>query len=510
MGDRSMLDLGSFLDPEQLGRLVPDALARYRPAVADGLAFFLGRLPPARAMAMLAEQAGLPEEAGVEERVVAAARHSPVLHKLGQVLARDRRLPASLRRLLQGLETMPPAIGALAARALVEAELGPLDRLGVRLDGPPLAEASVAVVAPFVWEGRRGVFKVLKPGIEAALAEDLELLGEVGAWLDARCRHYGLPSIEYEATFAQVRDLLRREVHLDAEQAHLAEARGLNRDAAVVVPEVFPLSTPRLTAMERVDGRKVTEVAGLPAAARRDLAGLVARTLVGEPIWSPAADALFHADPHAGNLLASDDGRLAILDWSLVGRLGRERRTRLTRILLAAAGLDAAAVLTAVDELAEALPDEAALRRVVDDALLRLVRGARPGLDWLTGLLDAAVLEAGARFGAELILFRKVVLTVEGVVADIALDVTLDQAVAAAFLARLGLETAPRLVALPWCRDVPSGLSNADLAQALTAAPLIGARCWALLWRASLDKRGRSTDLSAGRRGLVEERGDGA
>jgi ubiquinone biosynthesis protein len=130
MGDRSMLDLGSFLDPRGLGSLVPEALARYRPAVADGLAFFLGRLPAARAMAMLAEQAGLPEDVGIEERVVAAARHSPVLHKLGQVLARDRRLPASLRRLLQGLETMPPAIGAEAARALVEAELGPLGRRG--------------------------------------------------------------------------------------------------------------------------------------------------------------------------------------------------------------------------------------------------------------------------------------------------------------------------------------------------------------------------------------------
>jgi hypothetical protein len=124
--------------------------------------------------------------------------------------------------------------------------------------------------------------------------------------------------------------------------------------------------------------------------------------------------------------------------------------------------------------------------------------------------LDAAVLKAGVRFGAELILFRKALLTVEGVVADIAPDVTLDGALAASFVPRLGRETAPRLMAPPWSRDFPSQLSSADLARAFMTAPLTGARCWALLWRASLDKRARSTDLCAGMRKLAEERVDGA
>ena len=95
-----MADWTEFLAELDIGSLVPAEYERYQPAVVDGLAFFLGNLPPDRVFAILAEQADLPDDAGLEDRLVAVVRHSPVLHKLGQVLARDRRLPARLRQAL--------------------------------------------------------------------------------------------------------------------------------------------------------------------------------------------------------------------------------------------------------------------------------------------------------------------------------------------------------------------------------------------------------------------------
>ena len=68
------------------------------------------------------------DDAGINERIVAIARKCPALHKLGQVLARDRRLQPELRQLLQGLESMPSPLSVEEARALAEAELGPLRR----------------------------------------------------------------------------------------------------------------------------------------------------------------------------------------------------------------------------------------------------------------------------------------------------------------------------------------------------------------------------------------------
>ncbi len=474
-----MSDGLNFFTTLDFGSLVPGEYGRYRAAVNDGLIFFLSELSADRALAILAEQAALPAGTGIDERLVAIARHSPALHKLGQVMARDRRLPPNLRRLLQHLESMAPTWALDDLRAGIERELGPLEPLAIRLDEPPLAEASVAVVVPFVWQDpaggmeRRGVFKVLKDGIEDRLAEDLDLLQRVGALLDKLCHEYRLPEIEYEATFAQVRDLLAREVHLDREQEHLRLARTAYRAMpSVVVPEVLPFSTPRMTAMERIDGRKVTAVEDLPPAARRALAGLVIKALIAQPIWSFDSQAMFHADPHAGNLLVTPDGRLGILDWSLVGSLDKRDRERLSQIMLGAVTLDAGAIVRAIAGLSEGPVDALALQGVVEEALARIPAETLPGLSWLTALMDQVLTRSRARFGADLVMFRKVLLTLEGVVADVSDDFPLNLTLAWAFLSRLGFEWGPRAMALPFQRDFPTHLSNADIAQLTMVAPM--------------------------------------
>ena len=87
--------------------------------------------------------------ATVSERLGLLARSCPVLHKLGQVLARDQRLAAELRHELRQLESLPPTVDLETIRAILADELGPLERLGITLLPPAIAEASVAVVIPF-------------------------------------------------------------------------------------------------------------------------------------------------------------------------------------------------------------------------------------------------------------------------------------------------------------------------------------------------------------------------
>ncbi|MGF1640549.1 MAG: AarF/UbiB family protein [Rhodospirillales bacterium] len=481
-----MADWQDFIDGLDLAGIVPDELARYRPAVADGLAVFLAGLEPARTAWILAEQLSLPSSTPTDARLVALARHCPALHKLGQVLARDRRLPPRLRGLLQHLETMSPvADGDGRLRATLERELGPLASIGITLDGPPLAEASVAVVVPFVWwesaaaRPRRGVFKVLKPGIEARLDAELDLLQAIGARLDDNCRRLDLPTIAYEETFAQVRELLALEVRPDREQEHLRAGRAayVAMDS-VIVPEVFPFSTPRLTAMARIDGRKVTDVEGvLDAASRRRLADLVVAALIARPIWSPDPETLFHADPHAGNLMVTGEGELAIFDWSLVGRLSKDDLVALTQILLGTVAGDAPRIAAAITALSDGRIDGEALRAVVARSLGRLPDG-RPwgGLSWLAGLMDDAVTAAGGRFRTDLMAFRKVLLTLRGVIADICADCDPEVALLAVFLRRFAWEWGWRAFAPPWGRGFSTHISNAELAELMMLAPLIAAR----------------------------------
>jgi ubiquinone biosynthesis protein len=472
-----------FLESLDFGALVPEAYERYRPAIVDGLNFFLENLAVDRAMQILVEQASMPPGVAMEERLVAIARHCPALHKLGQVLARDRRLPADFRRLLQNLESMPSTLDAAESRRLAEAELGPLSRLRIDIEESPLAEASVAIVVPFTSSGAScecegGVLKLLKPGVEEKLEEELELLQRIGALLDERCLTYQLPQIDYEDTFLEVKALLSREICLDREQEHMRHARREFSDvSSIIVPEVYDFSTPHLTAMQRIIGTKVTD-ADLPPAGRRRLADLIVEALLARPIWSKAPDAVFHADPHAGNLFATADGRLGVLDWSLVGHLTKDDRVQLTQILIGAFTLDASRVCEAIDALAQGRTDATSLSQVVHQHMALISQGAFPGPSWVMRLLDESVTRARCRFGGDLVMFRKALQTLEGVVADVSPDCHPDRVLIAAFAKQLLFEWVQRPFALPSSRHFATHFSNVDLTQLLMSTPFVGSLRW--------------------------------
>jgi ubiquinone biosynthesis protein len=213
---------------------------------------------------------------------------------------------------------------------------------------------------------------------------------------------------------------------------------------------------------------------------------MIVKALLARLLWSAAPRAMFHADPHAGNLFATDDGKLAILDWSLVGHLTKNDRIQLTQILLGAFTLDASRIRRAIDELAQGRTKEAALAGIVDQHLARLSEGAWPGLSWVMQLMDAAMTRARCRFSGDLLIFRKVLQTLEGVVADVSPECRPDRVLIAAFLRQLAGEWGQRAFATPFSRHFATHLSNLDLAQLLVSAPLIGSLRWMSLQNAWL------------------------
>jgi len=103
----------------------------------------------------------------------------------------------------------------------------------------------------------------------------------------------------------------------------------------LVVPKPYgDFTTGRVLTMERVRGRKVTELSPL---ARLDVdGGALARELFEAYLDQMLVEGFFHADPHPGNVLLTDDGRLGLIDLGMVGRVTPEMRDRMTRLLLAA------------------------------------------------------------------------------------------------------------------------------------------------------------------------------
>jgi ubiquinone biosynthesis protein len=475
-----------LLDEEALASLLPGEYSQFARPVKEGLVVFLSGLPQGIQESILAEQAALPIDAPMAVRLGGLALGCPVLHKLGQILARDHRLASELRQQFRQLESLTPTVGLDVIQDTLARELGPLDRRGITLAPPAIAEASVAVVIPFRLgagpQSQEGVFKILKPGIEERLHLELELLGRVGVHLDQECEQLGIPQLDYGETFEQVRHKLASEVLLEREQYHLIEAQTFytgQRD--VQIPRLFgDHCTSRVSAMERVHGEKVTDHLLQCPWEKQRLANLVARALVARPLFAWASRALFHSDPHAGNLIHTTDGRLAILDWSLVGHLGETERVAMVQILLAALTLQPERIVNELEGLAERKPvNRSALAQVVSRWLRRYRHGQLPGMSWLVGMLDEAVQVAGLRVSGDMLLFRKSLLTLEGVVNDIGAEGHwIDDVALGEFLRHFVGELPVRLFSWPSSRKFATRLSNWDLAEVMFHVPWTVAQLW--------------------------------
>jgi len=481
-----MIDWNILIDEADIASVLPAAYAHYRRPIKRALTVFLEGLSAAQQQAVLQDQAMLPPTATVFERVGRLVRSCPALHKLGQTLARDRRLLPELRMQLQRLESLPPSIPLNVIGGILTRELGPLDRLGVTLDFPVLAEASVAVVVPFRANGRNeGVFKILKPGIEERLEHELGLLERVGTCLDEECEALGVLRLDYRDTAAGLVARLRHEVRLDIEQRHLAAAGSTYAsDPRILIPALFPFCTPRVTAMERVHGVKVTDHRFDSDRERRACAELLVGSLIARPVLSVGDAALFHGDPHAGNLLFTRDRRLAILDWSLATTLDEKRRVAVVQLALGAVTLDAARVAEAFVVLSEPgtvhLPT---VMPIIVAALEQLRKIGLPGLLWLIDLLDGAV-QVGVRFDATMLLLRKMLLMLEGVIADLGANRTcIDTVLLGDFFASIAIEWPYRWLVPPNNRAFATRLSNVDLANLMMRLPETAIRYW--LGRAS-------------------------
>jgi ubiquinone biosynthesis protein len=422
--------------------LVPDAAARWRPLVHDAMEFIFTHLSQARLAPKIAEQMALPPDTPPAARLLRLISRMPSLQKLGQVLARNRRLDPALRAALSELENGMSDVTAAEVRAIIQRQLG--DRLAawsVRLDRKILSEATVSAVIRFTWrnqnrERERAVFKVLKPFVPGCFSEEMVLLEQLGQYLAAPERDYGFAVRDVAELFTEVRLLLEHELDFRREQATLGEALRIYRSSlGIRVPRIIPqLCTSEITAMSEETGVKVTDAFPRSPIRRSRIAVQLIEALIAVPLFSRQKLAIFHADPHAGNLFYDEANReLIVLDWALADRLDLELRRHLVMLALMTITYNSEGVVDAIAALAESR-SRRLIRRHVEQFFQTMPAGHAPGALDSMRLLDQIALE-GVRFPSALFLFRKVLFTLDGVLNDIA-DVRIDTVMAAAFLTR--------------------------------------------------------------------------
>ena len=170
----------------------------------------------------------------------------------------------------------------------------------------------------------------MKPYVAAYFAEDMELLARLASHLGSKHREYGFAEHILPDTFNDVRRLLKHEVEFVREQANLRKAsRFYSSGKSIHIPQVIrPLCTSTITALTEEHGEKITTaVAGLPNWRRDCIAEQLIEAVVAVPLLTPGGNTMFHADPHAGNLLYNKRTRiLTLLDWALTGHVTEEQQ----------------------------------------------------------------------------------------------------------------------------------------------------------------------------------------
>jgi predicted unusual protein kinase regulating ubiquinone biosynthesis (AarF/ABC1/UbiB family) len=253
--------------------------------------------------------------------------------KLGQLMSsRPDLLPDVYIEELSKLTDDAPPLAFEALRPVIDGELGA--ETFARIDPDPLATASIAQVhSALTKEGRDVVVKVRRPGVVDQVNVDLDVLRTTMRFLERRSETAQLLQVNALADELEVH--LRAELDL-REEAHNTELVGgiVNEFETLAVPQVIrPLVTEQVLVLERIHGRKIDAGHGLPHEQAARLANDFFRGYIRQVI----VEGVYHADPHRGNVLLTEDGRLAMLDFGLLGRLDDETRTTLSLLLIAIA-----------------------------------------------------------------------------------------------------------------------------------------------------------------------------
>ena len=260
----------------------------------------------------------------------------PCFIKLGQLLStRPDLLPADYIHALSRLQDTIQPVPAERIMQIVQAELhAPVSELFQCFDSQPLATASMAQVHRAVLrDGSEVAVKVQRPGVRQRIEIDLEVLREIAQFATRHTSvgsRYGLVQMVHELELSLNQEL---DFRLEAENTRRI-GRQIAGFSKLCTPTVHTeYTSPRVLTLSFLKGRHLADVS------RDELQALdpraIAADLLSAYMKQIAIDGVFHCDPHPGNILLTDDGRLALMDFGMVGRFDAGQKDKMILFLLA-------------------------------------------------------------------------------------------------------------------------------------------------------------------------------
>jgi ubiquinone biosynthesis protein len=355
---------------------------------------------------------------------LAAEALGPTYIKLGQIIsAGDGLFPPELVSEFKKCRDQVTPEPFEVVRLTVEQDLGArLDDVFSHFEETPLAAASIAQVhAATLLTGEQVVVKVQRTTVASLVRKDLKVMAWLAPYLVGRIPVAALANPE----------TIVEELDFRMEAANMLDIATMLHDLGqdrYVVPRPHPqLVTRRVLVMERVYGFNFDDVVGMQDAGI-DTEDVV-RTAMIAFMEGAIVEGIFHGDLHGGNLFVLADGRTALLDHGIVGRLTGARRNAFLRLMLGATTNDTHTQMAALRDLG-ALPMDTDL-----DAVIRDLRLDEEVIDptTLTGeemvqevqRVVKALLGYGAKLPKELMLYVKNMVFLDGAIARLAPDLDL-------------------------------------------------------------------------------------
>lgn len=421
------------------------------------------------------------ERRTIWERVrLALEELGPTFVKVGQLMSmRPDALPHPLIFELRKLQNRVRPLPFDEMRPVLAEELPVPPQLAfASFDETPVASASLAqVYFATLPDGREVAVKIQRPDLLKTVQADLDLLSWFAGQLHQRVE--GLQPYDLPSVVTEVKENLLRELDFRHEARNQRYFNALNPHPDLVfAPEVIEeLSSECVLVMERIPGLTVSEARLAPAEAAR-IASNGASSLVHQVLIA----GFFHADPHAGNVLVTPDGRLCFLDWGMAGNLTKRLRHGLADLFMAAVQQDAERIVQIAADLGSpgGRADLRAMERDVTLALREDFNGAIGHVQLGRAMLKLLFIfgQNGINITRDYSLMAKAVLSIEEVART--LDPGFD----------LRAEARPVLVELQKERTGPRAMlreSRAMLRSLLTGARELPAEIYRIIRRIEHD-----------------------
>ncbi len=275
----------------------------------------------------------------------------PFYVKLGQLLStRPDLLPANYIEALTALQAQVPPVAWTDIEIVITEQLAkPIEQVFKYINTQPIAAGSIGQIhRATLLSGEEVAIKVLRPGIEKIVAQDSALIKVIAdlVALTEFGQSYDVVNLAEEfikAVNAEL-DFTQEGHYTDQLRYNLTQSRW-SEPKQLVIPKIYwDLTNSKLLVLEWLEGKQILEadVSRPPTEqAISQRKSEITRILFRSFFQQIYIDGFFHADPHPGNIFYLDDGRVALIDCGMVGRLDPQTQQILTELLLAIVDLDA-------------------------------------------------------------------------------------------------------------------------------------------------------------------------